>query len=132
MKRVAHLISGVFLGALLATFAFGVLSGKMSAQDPVKLSPQYYKVLVDNDQVRVLEYRAKPGQKEPMHSHLPGIVYFFGDAKFRTTSADGRTAESVVTPGETIWRNAVTHVFENVGTTEVHALVVELKKPCTQ
>jgi hypothetical protein len=25
------------------------------AQDPVKTSPQYYKVLLENDQVRVLE-----------------------------------------------------------------------------
>jgi hypothetical protein len=34
-----------------------------SAQDPVKTSPQYYKVLLENDQVRVLEYRLKPGEK---------------------------------------------------------------------
>jgi hypothetical protein len=35
------------------------------AQDPVKASPQYYKVLLENDQVRVLEYRLKAGDKEP-------------------------------------------------------------------
>jgi hypothetical protein len=35
----------------------------VSAQDPVKTSPQYYKVLLENDQVRVLEYRLKPGEK---------------------------------------------------------------------
>src|SRR5438876_6125937 len=33
------------------------------AQDPVKTSPQYYKVLLENDQVRVLEYRLKAGEK---------------------------------------------------------------------
>jgi len=68
MKRVAHLIAGMLLGAL-ATLAFAVSSGAMSAQDPVKLSPQYYKVLLENDQVRVLEYRLKSGEKEPTHSH---------------------------------------------------------------
>jgi hypothetical protein len=63
MKRVAHLMVGMLLGALLATFAFAVSSGVMSQQDAVKLSPQYYKVLLENDQVRVVEYRLKPGEK---------------------------------------------------------------------
>jgi hypothetical protein len=39
------------------------------AQDPVKTSPQCYKVLLENDQVRVLEYHLKAGEKEPMHLH---------------------------------------------------------------
>ena len=43
------------------------------AQDPVKTSPQYYKVLLENDQVRVLEYRLKAGEKEAMHSHPAGV-----------------------------------------------------------
>jgi hypothetical protein len=34
-----------------------------SAQDPVKRSPQYYKILLENDQVRVLEHQLKPGEK---------------------------------------------------------------------
>ena len=45
MKRVAHLIAGMFLGASVATFASALSSGAMSSQDPVKASPQYYKVL---------------------------------------------------------------------------------------
>jgi hypothetical protein len=46
-----------------------VVSTTTQAQDPVKLSPQYYKVLLENDQVHVVEYRLKAGEKEPMHSH---------------------------------------------------------------
>jgi hypothetical protein len=37
-----------------------------SAQDPVKLSPQFYRVLLENEHVRVLEFRAKPGDKEEL------------------------------------------------------------------
>jgi hypothetical protein len=48
---------------VLATLGF--------AQDPVKLSPQYYNVLLDNGHVRVLEYRLKPGEKEPMRIRIP-------------------------------------------------------------
>lgn len=83
MKRVIHLIAGIAIGALAATLAFAISSGKTTAQDPVKQSPQYYKVLLENDQVRVLEYRLKPGEKEPMHTHASGVLYIFGDAKMR-------------------------------------------------
>ena len=44
---------------LLVTITVGVARVAL-AQDPVKLSPTMYKVLLDNDQVRVLEFRASP------------------------------------------------------------------------
>jgi beta-alanine degradation protein BauB len=99
------------------------------AQDPVKLSPQYYKVLIDNDEVRVLEYRLKPGEKEPMHSHPRGFVYYLADAKLKVSFPGGKSEESAVTSGEAHWRDAVTHAAENIGDTEAHAIAVELKKP---
>jgi quercetin dioxygenase-like cupin family protein len=130
MKRVVHLIAGMAIGALMATLAFAISSGKATAQDPVKQSPQFYKVLLENDQVRVLEYRLKPGEKEPMHTHTAGVLYIFGDAKMRTTYPDGRTEESAGGAGEAHWRNPVTHALENIGTTEAHALAIDIKKPC--
>jgi hypothetical protein len=48
----------VILVSLLA-----VLWTTAHAQDPVETSHQYYKVLLENDQVRVLEYRLKAGEK---------------------------------------------------------------------
>lgn len=61
---------GMFLGAI----GMGVVSALADApmMDPVKLSPQYYKVRLDNARVRVLEYHLKPGEKEMMHSHPEG------------------------------------------------------------
>jgi hypothetical protein len=47
----------------LMLLAVGV-TRSATAQDPVKLSPKMYKVLLENDQVRVLEFRAKPGESE--------------------------------------------------------------------
>jgi hypothetical protein len=130
MKRMIHLTSGIAIGALLATVAFAISGRDGAIQDPVKQSPQYYKVLLENDQVRVVEYRLKPGEKEPMHTHMTGVLYIFGDAKMKTTFPDGRTAESSGGAGEAHWRNPVTHALENIGTTEAHALAVDLKKPC--
>ena len=99
------------------------------AQDPVKLSPQYYKVLLENDQVRVMEYRLKAGEKEPMHSHPAGVVYVLSGAKLKFTYPDGRTEEKVAATGETIWRDPTTHAVENVGDTEAHAIAIDLKTP---
>ena len=111
MKRVIHFTAGIAIGALLATVAFAISAGEATIQDPVKQSPQYYKVLLENDHVRVLEYRLKPGEKEPMHTHTPGVLYSFGDAKMKTTYPDGRTQESSGGAGEAHWRNPVTHAL---------------------
>jgi quercetin dioxygenase-like cupin family protein len=131
MNKIAHLISGMLLGALLAAFAYAVSSKMVSAQDPAKLAPQNYRVLLENSQVRVIEYRLKPGEKEPMHSHPSGvIVYFFSDARIRTYFPDGKTAEESRRAGDTLWREPVTHAGENIGDTEAHALLIEPKNPC--
>lgn len=97
------------------------------AQDPVKTSPQYYKVLLENDQVRVLEYRLKPGEKEPMHSHPAGVVYVLNGTKLKITYPDGKTEERGAITGETIWREPTTHALENVGDTDAHAIAIDLK-----
>src|SRR5947209_18625699 len=104
-----------------------VLCATARAQDPVKLSPQYYKVLLENDQVRVLEFHLKPGEKEPMHSHPAGVVYVLSGAKLKFSYPDGRTEEKTAATGETIWREPVTHAVENVGDTEAHAIAVDLQ-----
>ncbi len=108
---------------LLVSFAMSV---GVSAQDPTKLAPQNYKLLFENSQIRVIDYRLKPGEKEPMHSHPYGVfVYFFTDAKIRITLPDGTMTTNPKRAGDTVWRDPVTHAGENVGDVEVHALLVE-------
>ena len=106
-----------------------VLCTPAHAHDPLKTSPQYYKVLLENDQVRVLEYRLKAGEKEPMHSHPAGVVYVLSDCKLKFSYPDGRTEERTAATGETIWRDPTTHAVENVGDTEAHAITIDLKTP---
>ena len=132
MKRVIHMIACMAIGASIATLVFAISSANTTAQDPAKQSPQYYKVLLENDQVRVLEYRLKPGEKEPMHTHVAGVLYIFGDAKMRTTYPDGRTSESAGGGGEAHWRDPITHAIENIGNTEARALAIDLKKSCKE
>ena len=69
MNRLWHLIAGMCVGSIMTSGAAAVASRVPSAQDPVRQSPEFYRVLLDNDEVRVLEYRLKPGEKEPLHAH---------------------------------------------------------------
>ena len=115
--------------ALMTTVRFALSSKVMSLQDPVKLSPQYYKILLGNDRVRVLEYHSTPGDKEPMHSHPPGVVYYLRSSKSKTTYPEGRVTEVEHKSGDIMWREAVTHASENIGSTDAHILAIELKDP---
>jgi quercetin dioxygenase-like cupin family protein len=121
---IHHVMKTIILMSLLT-----VLCTTAHAQDPVKASPQYYKVLLENDQVRVLEYRLKAGEKEPRHSHPAGVVYVLSGAKLKFSYPDGRTEEKAAATGETIWRDPTTHAVENVGDTEAHAIAIDLKTP---
>jgi len=98
------------------------------AQDRVKTSPQYYNVLLENNQVRVLEYRLKPGEKEPVHSHPAGVIYVLSASTLKFSYPNGRTEEKTAAEGETIWREPVTHGVENIGKTEAHAIAIDLKE----
>jgi len=99
------------------------------AQDPVKVAPQAFKERLNNDNVRVLEYSSKPGEKEAMHSHSAGLIYVIQGGKFKSTAADGTSKEIEYKTGEVVWRDAVTHSVENVGTTDLKVLLVEVKHP---
>src|SRR5947207_9282433 len=114
---------------LILISLLAVLCPTAQAQDPVKTSPQYYKVLLENDQVRILEYRLKAGEREPMHSHPAGVVYVLSSAKLKISHPDGRTEERAAATGETIWRDPTTHAVENIGDTEAHAVTIDLKTP---
>ena len=129
MNRLWYLIAGVFVGSIVTSVGAAVASRVPTAQDSVQQSPELYRVLLDNDEVRVLEYRLKPGEKEPLHAHPDGVVYGFNDSKIRVTSADGKVTESAGKAGDVFWRKSVTHALENVGETDVHSLAVEIKRP---
>jgi quercetin dioxygenase-like cupin family protein len=86
------------------------------------------KVLFENDQVRVLEYHLKAGEKEPMHSHPAGVVHVLSGATLKFSYPDGRTEAKAAATGETIWRDPVTDAVANTGKTEAHSIAIDLKK----
>jgi mannose-6-phosphate isomerase-like protein (cupin superfamily) len=119
--------------ALSVFFIFATLllfnSNSIFAQDAAKVAPDIVKVLLDNDKVRVLEFMVKPGESTGMHSHPNYVVYFLVDGKMQIILPDGKSSEMDVKAGDVRWSEAVTHNNKNIGKTESHAIVVELKTP---
>ena len=110
---------------LFALLVLATMSAK--AQDPVKAAPQAFKERLNNDRVRVLEYHSKPGDKEAMHSHSDVVIIVVNGGKLKSTTADGKSTEVEYKTGDVLWREAVTHSGENIGTTEMHSILVEMK-----
>ena len=112
------------------TSLFVVLrSATLPAQDPAVVNARFLKVTLDNPRVRVMEATLPPGAKELMHSHPSYIVYVIEGGTVRNHNADGTTSETTFTPGQTNYREPVTHWSENIGTTTIRTLVIELKAP---
>jgi quercetin dioxygenase-like cupin family protein len=103
--------------------------GRAPAQDPAAINPQTVHVAIDNPRVRVLESALEPGQREQMHSHPACVVYVVAGGKIRNHLADGTTSEAELATGASAYREPVTHWAENIGTTTVRVVLVELKGP---
>ncbi|MBI4228776.1 MAG: hypothetical protein HY693_03535 [Deltaproteobacteria bacterium] len=112
---------------LLTIFNLVLTSGRVTAQDPLQVSPEIYKLILDNDQVRVIEYQAKPGQIDKMHSFPQRLAYTLTPVKLRIMAPDGSISQIEATEGDTYWLGPVTHSLENIGTTEAKMLIIEIK-----
>ena len=115
-------------GSLFAVAALAVMiaPSTAAAQDPMKTSPDQFKVLFENEQVRVLEFTGKAGSKAPMHSHPDHVIYVVAGGKSRFTMPDGKTQEIESKAGEARWTPAGSHASEALSDSK--AILVELKK----
>jgi beta-alanine degradation protein BauB len=96
--------------------------------DAVKVAPDSYKVVLENDQVRVLEVRIKQGAKSEMHSHPKSVAICLNDQRLKFTFPNGKTEDTDLKRGQAVWLDGLSHAVENVGTEDVSSVVVELKK----
>lgn len=118
-----NLCPSLLLLALMSTTAL--------AADPVKTDGDKYKVLLENDRVRVLEYRDLPGAKTQQHYHNAFVLYALSPFKRRITLPDGKVIMREFKAGEVIYSDNQTHVGENIGGTPTHVIMVEMK-PATK
>ena len=115
---------------IASSLALGLLfaAGTVQAQDPVKVAPDHFTVLLENERVRVLDFHSNAGAKIPLHSHPAYISYSIaGAGKTKFTSADGKVTEPTAKTGQATWHEPETHASEYQGAGTAHVLLVELK-----
>ena len=105
-----------------------MFSNMAKADDPLVVAPDNYKLLLENDKVRVVEFKDAPGDKIPMHTHAGDyLVYFVAPMDRRFELPDGKTVDVQAPAGEARWLGPVTHTEENIGTEDAHVIIVEFK-----
>jgi hypothetical protein len=112
---------------LILMFALTVSSFLTYAQDAVVTDSDKYKVIFENDCVRVLDYKDLPGQKTHQHKHPAFVLYSLSDFKRSIELPDGKILQRQFKPGDVMWSNAQTHIGLNNGDTPTHVILVETK-----
>ena len=102
--------------------------------DAVTAAPDHHGVLLENDQVRILDTRLAPGEQTPVHAHKwPAALYVLSWSDFIRRDAKGnilidsreRPSPSI---GAGLWIDPLPpHSVENVGSSELHIIAVEVK-----
>jgi hypothetical protein len=100
----------------------------MDSNDPVVSNPTLYRVLFENERVRVLEYRDRPGDLTTAHDHPDSVMVTLSTFRRRLV-AGGNSIELQLQAGLARWLPAQRHFGENTGDTATHVLFVELKEP---
>jgi hypothetical protein len=113
--------------ALLFSYVFS------SAQIPVDQEP-HHKVILDNVYMRVLEGHIAPHDSTSAHIHAANsLVIFLSASTFSLETPGSAPVTSTVKSGDIKYvaygDKPVTHIVRNLGDTEFHFLVVEIKRP---
>jgi beta-alanine degradation protein BauB len=96
--------------------------------DYVTSHPECYRLLLDNDRVRVLEYTLAPGQKEGWHTHPNMVLYVIDGGTIRSEIEGGQPVDFNEIAGEAKYVAATPrHTAHNTGKTRIRILVTELK-----
>jgi beta-alanine degradation protein BauB len=96
--------------------------------DPTTTDGDKYKVVFENERVRVLEYRDEPGQRTSPHDHPDSVMYTLGSFDRRLVGESGESRDVHLEGGEVRWLSAQTHSGENIGETPTRVVFVELKE----
>ena len=124
MNRTRSLLLGAASSGLLVLAGFG----DALAQDPAVVNARTIRVKLENSRVRVFEAVLKPNDKEQLHSHPAYVIHVIAGGRIRSHGTDGKATEYELVTGDTLYRDPITHWAENIGSTTIHLVVVELKE----
>jgi len=108
--------------------ALGMTATGVHAQDAVKVCPNNFKVLAEDDTTRVLHFTQKKGETCGMHSHPYIVAYVIKAGRITFVAPDGtKTKSPEVKPGSAVQRGPTTHAHESVDA-DAEAITIEFKR----
>ena len=119
---------GAVIGAVSATLV--AQRGANGYPDAVTADPTHYRIAFENDVARFIRASYAPGDKSPMHRHLPGCTIFLTDQTMNFTVPDGSGGPVKVEAGALGCGDGNVHRAENLeGTADF--IIVEFKNRTT-
>ena len=96
--------------------------------DALTASPANFKLLLENEYVRVLEYTLNPGEKDQWHTHPPKSSYVVSGGQLKIYLDNDSSFIANEAAGSASWMNYVgKHYVENIGKTAVKVILTEVK-----
>jgi quercetin dioxygenase-like cupin family protein len=121
-------LAGVLIAVLLSSGGAAQKPASTSPGDALFASPVNFKLLLENDHVRVLEYTVAPGERDQWHTHPAKVSYVAEGGTVRVTTEDGKSFLADETAGTASWDQPVgRHFVQNVGRTPVRVILTEVK-----
>ncbi len=96
--------------------------------DPLVTDPDLYRLVMENERVRVLEYRDRPGDRTRPHRHPDSVMVTLSSFRRRLHGPE-EAMDVELDAGTTRWLAAQEHAGENIGETDTAVLFIELKEP---
>lgn len=103
-------------------------AGAAVTMDPTKVDPKHYKVVAENDHIRVVRATYAAGEKSVMHQHPALVAVYLAPQPMRMHTPDGKSQDMPVPArGAAMIAPATTHVPENIGKGTADLMLFELK-----
>jgi len=113
----------------LVVVAVAGSTAALLAQDPLKVDPAHYKLILENPSVRVLKISYPAGSKSVMHEHPDSVVVVLDGSKTKFTMPDGTSQVQDMASGSAMYIPGGKHLPSNEGKTTTSAVLVEFKTP---
>jgi hypothetical protein len=128
MKKRRIVIAAAIAVCLVGAFGISRSRAQQEELDPVRIMPQYNKVVLENAFVRVTEERMPPGVGIAKHAHRHGITINMGNFQMEQKMyPGGEIVHSDRHLGEIHWNDYMVHETKNVGKTQQWTVRVEVK-----
>lgn len=117
------------IAALLLAFIVHASLAAGPAPDPLVVANDNYRVVLENDQVRVLEHTVQMGGGESTHRMPCRVSYAMAGFKMVTQTPGGPRTEVIHQPRTAWWSGAEEIALKNNGNAVARELIVEFKQP---